>query len=79
MTIPSSKTALSCMDVLGIEQNPEKNESTYTFSETPLMSTYLLAMCVGNYDFLEDNSKTGTKVRIYTNQGGLSCLYQKNR
>ena len=33
------------------------------------MSTYLLAFCVGNYDFVEDVTNTGTKVRIYTNKG----------
>jgi len=57
------------MNVIGVEEHPDTSQTTYTFAETPLMSTYLLAFCVGDYDYLEDITKTGTKVRIYTNTG----------
>ena len=33
------------------------------------MSTYLLAFCVGKYDFVESKTETGTIVRVYTNKG----------
>ena len=42
---------------------------TYTYNTTPIMSTYLLAFCVGDYDFLESKTKSGIIVRVYTNKG----------
>ena len=39
------------MDLIGIEQNTD-GTSTFSYNETPLMSTYLLAFAVGKYDYL---------------------------
>ena len=49
------------------------------------MSTYLLAFCVGEYDYVEGKTKSGILVRIYTEKGvshqgnfalecGIKCL-----
>jgi puromycin-sensitive aminopeptidase len=41
----------------------------YTFEETPLMSTYLLVIAIGKFDFDELYSKNGIRVRSYTPEG----------
>lgn len=39
------------------------------FARTPVMSTYLVAFVVGEYDFVETRSKDGVCVRVYTPVG----------
>ena len=40
-----------------------------TFARTPIMSTYLLAFIVGEYDFVEATDSNGVKIRVYTPVG----------
>jgi len=42
------------------------------FMDTPLMSTYLLAFIVGEYDFVQTSTKRGTLVRALTPIGQSS-------
>lgn len=42
---------------------------TVQFEESPLMSTYLVAMVVGIFDFVEGVTSQGTKVCMYTKVG----------
>lgn len=42
------------------------------FMDTPLMSTYLLAFCVGEFDHVQSRTNTGTLVRVYTPPGRSS-------
>jgi len=39
------------------------------FMETPKMSTYLLAYCIGEFDFVQDKTKAGVLIRVYTPPG----------
>ena len=39
------------------------------FETTPIMSTYLVALIVGEYDYVEDKSSDGVLVRVYTPVG----------
>lgn len=39
------------------------------FCTTPIMSTYLVAVVVGEYDYVEDVSRDGVQVRVYTPVG----------
>ncbi|KAF4524826.1 hypothetical protein B566_EDAN013986 [Ephemera danica] len=39
------------------------------FERTPIMSTYLVAVVVGEFDYVEDVSGDGVKVRVYTPVG----------
>jgi len=39
------------------------------FAETPLMSTYLVAFCVGEFDFVQGSTENGVVVRVYTPPG----------
>jgi puromycin-sensitive aminopeptidase len=41
----------------------------FRFQRTPIMSTYLLAFIVGEYDYLEDKDRNGVIVRCYTPLG----------
>ena len=41
----------------------------FDFERTPIMSTYLVAAVVGEYDYVEDRSSDGVLVRVYTPRG----------
>lgn len=40
-----------------------------TFARTPIMSTYLLAFVVGEFDYVEERDANGVLVRVYTPVG----------
>ncbi len=40
-----------------------------TFARTPVMSSYLLAFIVGEYDFVEAKDANGVLIRVYTPLG----------
>ena len=40
-----------------------------TYAQTPIMSTYLLAFIVGEFDYVEGKSSDGVLVRVYTPLG----------
>lgn len=67
LKVPSKLVALSNM--------PLKNHSkagcleVYEFETTPIMSTYLVAVVVGEFDYIEDKSSDGVLVRVYTPPG----------
>uniref|UniRef100_A0A914C199 Aminopeptidase n=1 Tax=Acrobeloides nanus TaxID=290746 RepID=A0A914C199_9BILA len=67
MEIDRSLTALSNMNVIGEEVIGEKK--LVKFATTPKMSTYLVAFAVGEFDYLEDKTKSGCTVRVYTVPG----------
>jgi len=50
-----------------LESLPVKKK--IAFERTPIMSTYLLAFIVGEYDYIEDTDDDGVKVRVYTPVG----------
>ena len=39
------------------------------FNRTPIMSTYLLAFIVGEFDYIEEKDSNGVLVRVYTPVG----------
>lgn len=43
-----------------------------TFARTPIMSTYLLAFVVGEFDYLEARDNDDVLVRVYTPLGKTS-------
>jgi len=50
--------------------NEEKRTKTVVFAKSPIMSTYLVAFVVGEFDFVETTIKNGTlPVRIYVPVG----------
>jgi len=47
----------------------DESHRVVKFDRTPIMSTYLLAMIVGEYDFVEARDSDGVLVRVYTPVG----------
>jgi puromycin-sensitive aminopeptidase len=41
----------------------------FKFERTPIMSTYLLAFVIGEYDYIEDKDRNGVLIRVYTPLG----------
>ncbi|XP_058093294.1 aminopeptidase M1-like isoform X3 [Magnolia sinica] len=72
LEVPSELMALSNMPV--IQEKLHGKLKTVSFQESPIMSTYLVAIIVGLFDYIEGLTLNGTKVRVYcqigkTNQG----------
>jgi len=70
VSAPSDRTVLSNMPVKTEESDPETpGYKVISFDTTPIMSTYLVAVVVGEYDYVEGESEEGIKVRVYTPLG----------
>ncbi|RUS74701.1 hypothetical protein EGW08_017531, partial [Elysia chlorotica] len=70
LVVPSDKVALSNMPIISdkaVEEDEGLKEVSY--STTPIMSTYLLAFVVGEFDFVEGADANGVAVRVYTPVG----------
>ncbi|XP_011408740.2 PREDICTED: puromycin-sensitive aminopeptidase-like protein, partial [Amphimedon queenslandica] len=67
LVVPKNLVALSNMDVK--ETKEDGDNKTVVFNRTPIMSTYLLAFIVGEYDYIEDKDSNGVVVRVYTPLG----------
>jgi len=67
LEVPSETVALSNMPVT--EEKVNGPTKTVYFQESPIMSTYLVAVIVGIFDYVEDFTTDGTRVRVYTQVG----------
>ncbi|XP_075033123.1 puromycin-sensitive aminopeptidase [Mixophyes fleayi] len=70
LIVPKDRVALSNMNL--IERKPYPDDDSLVevkFARTPVMSTYLVAFVVGEYDFVETRSADGVLVRVYTPVG----------
>ncbi|KAL8208795.1 hypothetical protein R6Q57_008207 [Mikania cordata] len=67
LEVPVELVALSNMPV--IEEREDGNLKTVYYQESPIMSTYLVAAVVGLFDYVEDCTPDGIKVRVYCQVG----------
>ncbi|KAL3500812.1 hypothetical protein ACH5RR_039905 [Cinchona calisaya] len=67
LEVPSELVALSNMPVL--EEKVNGNLKTVSYQESPIMSTYLVAVVVGLFDYVEDKTPDGVAVRVYCQVG----------
>lgn len=51
------------------ETEDDQGRKTIKFAETPIMSTYLVAFVVGEFDYVEGSTKEGVTMRVYTPLG----------
>ena len=55
-----------------IEEKDHANDASLKvvkFAQSPIMSTYLLAFVVGEFDFVEGKDSDGVTIRVYTPKG----------
>ncbi len=70
LIVPRDKVALSNMNVVQDKESAsDPNCREVRFATSPIMSTYLLAFIVGEYDYVETTSSDGVLVRVYTPVG----------
>ncbi|XP_026450343.1 aminopeptidase M1-like [Papaver somniferum] len=70
LVVPSDLVALSNMPV--VDEKLDGDLKTVSFQESPIMSTYLVAAVVGLFDYVEDHTPDGIKVRVYTQVGKVN-------
>lgn len=68
LVVPNDRVALSNMPAVA-ERNVGDSLREVRFETTPVMSTYLVVVVVGEYDFVEAKSEDGVLVRVYTPVG----------
>ncbi|KAH8379355.1 hypothetical protein KR009_004350 [Drosophila setifemur] len=68
LVVPKDRVALSNMPVLKEDPLPDGLRRV-RFDRTPVMSTYLVAVVVGEYDYVEAKSDDGVLVRVFTPVG----------
>ena len=55
-----------------IEESSVAEDASLTmvkYAQTPIMSTYLLAFVVGEFDFVEGKDSDGVNIKVYTPKG----------
>ncbi|EPS63116.1 hypothetical protein M569_11670, partial [Genlisea aurea] len=67
LEVPSELVALSNMPIL--EEKRDGNLKTVYYQESPIMSTYLVAVVIGHFDYVEDHTPDGIGVRVYCQVG----------
>uniref|UniRef100_A0A5S6R5A7 Aminopeptidase n=1 Tax=Trichuris muris TaxID=70415 RepID=A0A5S6R5A7_TRIMR len=71
LMVPKEKTALSNMIDVSTTESSD-GWKTVTFARTPIMSSYLVAFIVGDLEFVEDQTDSGVRLRVYTVPGKVS-------
>ncbi len=68
LEVPANRVALSNMPIVETKTG-HAGLKAIRFAESPIMSTYLLAFIVGEFDFVEERTREGVLVRVYTPLG----------
>ena len=68
LTVDSVYDVLSNMPI-SCKQMTSPTTKVVTFLDTPIMSTYLLAICVGEFDMVQTTTSHGVIVSVYTPPG----------
>ena len=61
--------SLPCLQDVKETRDVSEDIKAVVFNRTPIMSTYLLAFIVGEYEYVEDTDANGILVRVYTPLG----------
>ena len=68
--IPNSHTAISNTLPINIQEH-ESGFKIVSFAPSPIMSTYLLAFIIGEFEFIEGKTKNNIQVRVFTTKGKI--------
>ncbi len=68
LVVPEDRVAVSNMPSSEVETGDD-GLKTVRFADSPVMSTYLLAFVVGEFDYVETETAEGVTVRVYTPVG----------
>lgn len=68
LTIPSNRLCFSNMPESAVV-SVSASKKRVSFLDTPKMSTYLLAFCVGEFDCLQAQTSHGVLIKVYTPPG----------
>ncbi|CAF1250693.1 unnamed protein product [Adineta steineri] len=67
---PKDLRAISNMPIVSESEYADNKEWKVTkFDRTPIMSTYLVAYVIGEYDYIETKDSNGISMRVYTQVG----------
>ncbi|KAM3738846.1 hypothetical protein ACB098_09G161900 [Castanea mollissima] len=70
LDVPSQLVAISNMPI--IKEKVDGDLKTISYQESPIMSTYLVAIVVGLFDYVEHLTSDGVKVRVYCQVGKVN-------
>ncbi|BET03133.1 Aminopeptidase [Nesidiocoris tenuis] len=69
VTLVAPKDAVALSNMPCVSETIDGELKTCKFAPSPIMSTYLVAVIVGDFDYIEDTSEDGVLVRVYTPPG----------
>lgn len=74
LEIPEDQVALSNMPEKEVKKSSKSGMKVVSFERTPIMSTYLLAWAIGDFEYVEDFTRRkyngkNLPVRVYTTKG----------
>ncbi|XP_078355734.1 puromycin-sensitive aminopeptidase-like, partial [Oculina patagonica] len=70
LVVPKDRVALSNMNLTEEKDYTDDTSlKVVKFARTPIMSTYLVAFVVGEFDYVEGKDSDGVTIRVYTAKG----------
>jgi len=69
LCIPSSSNSIALSNMPVVKEEVTGDVKVFTYDRTPIMSTYLLAFVIGEFDYVEKRDKNGVLIRVYTPVG----------
>ena len=69
VTAPANRLVISNMHVASVDTSRDGAKKTWRFHETPIISTYLVAVIVGEFDSVSARGANGVLTTVYTPVG----------